>query len=94
MNKKQLIEYIFTILSEMIKKNLENYLKKDKLQRKKEKSMIKSLFMSKKSDSFVARFYKIMISCIVSINESKDDLLIKLENGYNFSNTRNKISDN
>ena len=80
MNKRQLIEYIFTILSEMIKKNLENYLKKDKLQRKKEKSMIKSLFMSKKSDCFVARFYKIMISCILSINESKDDLLIKLEN--------------
>ena len=80
MNKRQLIEYIFTILSELIKNNLENYLKKDKLQRKTEKSMIKSLFMNKKSDSFVARFYKLMISSIFSINESKDDLLVKLEN--------------
>ena len=34
MNKKQLIEYIFTIFSELLKKNLENYLNKDKLQRK------------------------------------------------------------
>ena len=80
MSKKQLIEYIFSLFSELIKKNLENYLSKDKPQRKKEKSKIISLFINKKNDSYIARFYKIIISSITSINESNDDLLIKLEN--------------
>ena len=80
MTKKQLIEYIFTVFSELLKKNLENHLKKDKLQRKNQKSMIKSLFINKKSDSYAARFYKATMTNISSINENKDDLIKKVEN--------------
>ena len=80
MNKKQLIEYTFTIISDLLKKNLENYLKKDKISRKKEKSKIKSLFINKKSNCYADRFYKIIIANISSINEDYNELLIKLEN--------------
>ena len=80
MNKIQLIEYTFTIIADLLKKNLENYLKKDKNSRKKEKIIIKSLFINKKNNCYADRFIKIIVANISSINEDKKELLTKFEN--------------
>ena len=75
MTKEELIIYTYQIFSELLKKNLENYLKKEKNQRKKDKSMIKSLFVNQKNNSYADKFFNIIISNISEINQDKEKFL-------------------
>ena len=75
MTKEELIIYTYQIFSELLKKNLEYYLKKEKNQRKKDKSMIKGLFVNQKNNSYADKFFNIIISNISEINQDNEKFL-------------------
>ena len=75
--KKELIEYIYKIFSELFKNTLTKYL--NETPNEEDNSMIKSLFIYQKNICYADKFYKIMLADILSIKENYEESLIKIQ---------------